>query len=614
VSARQPMEWDACRPEQQRQVTASTVEDFNHLHLPDGPNGQEWVVDDDQAAATQKLDRSAKPDRPLSDAEPRERTAGKAGEDGPGWSEGPPVDGAELLDDIERFAGRFLVFPTKHHLVVLCLWAAHTWAVSAFYVTPRLVLDSPEPGSGKTRVLELLALLCQNAKLTLSTTTAALYRRIKSAGDNPPTILQDECDAVFGRVNSPQAEDLRALFNAGYKTGATVDRCEGHPGNMKVVDFPVFAPAALAGLISGPVAKNMRTVLDRAVVFQMRRRTPDEHVDEFRGRDAEPEADPLRKRLRAWADDHFDALAAARPRMPEGVRDRRAECWEAMLAVADAAGGDWPDRAREACRHFEFGTDPDDDRLSTGVRLLRDVEAIFGTRDRMHSADIVAALISDPESEWGHLPGKLLDPRRLAKELKRYGVEPGDIRIGDVVRKGYMVDGGTGLAQAWCRWLSPLGTRDKRNIPAADPADRSDQDDVRDKRDANATAELPPGQALVQDVADVADVADTDGDPGSVPAQHANGERRPPTEDSETTEERIAGQRDSLLTDLDARQQQTNGSVKPRESESDGGEPKGRCPKCGSALGSTTGKCMKCILDRAKTAVAHEYRRQTDCV
>jgi hypothetical protein len=144
----------------------------------------------------------------------------------------PPVNGEELLVDIERFAGRFLALPTKHHLVVLCLWAVHTWAVSAFYVTPRLVLDSPEPGSGKTRVLEILALLCHDAKLTVSTTTAALYRRIKSAEDKPPTILQDECDTVFGRTNAPQAEDLRGLFNAGYKTGATVDRCEGHGRDM----------------------------------------------------------------------------------------------------------------------------------------------------------------------------------------------------------------------------------------------------------------------------------------------------------------------------------------------------------------------------------------------
>ena len=249
----------------------------------------------------------------LNAQEPQESPADEGGAEDPGNREGPPVDGAELLDDLERFAGRFLALPTIHHLVVLCLWVVHTWAVSAFYVTPRLVLDSPEPGSGKTRVLEVLALLCHDAKLTLSTTTAALYRRIKSAGDRPPTILQDECDVVFGRANNSQAEDLRGLFNAGYKTGATVDRCEGHGGDLVVIEFPVFAPVAVAGLIDGLVAKQMRTVLDRAVVFHMRRRAPDEHVDDFRGRDADAAAAPLRKRLQAWADDHFDALAAARP-------------------------------------------------------------------------------------------------------------------------------------------------------------------------------------------------------------------------------------------------------------------------------------------------------------
>jgi hypothetical protein len=500
-----------------------------------------------------------------------------------------------LLDDIERFAGRFLAFPTKHHLVVLSLWAAHTWAVGAFYVTPRLVLDSPEPGSGKTRVLEILALLCHDAKLTLSTTTAALYRRIKSAGDKPPTILQDECDAVFGRTNNFQAEDLRGLFNAGYKTGATVDRCEGPPSDVRVVDFPVFAPAALAGLISGAVAKNMRTVLDRAVVFRMRRRAPDEHVDEFRGRDVEAAAAPLRKRLEAWADDHFDALAAARPQMPEGVRDRRAECWEALLAVAEAAGGDWPERAYEACSHFEFGTDPDDERLSLGVRLLRDIEAKFGVRDRMHSAEIVAELVSDPESEWADLCGKPLDPRRLAKELKRYGVEPDDIRIGDVVRKGYMVDGGTGLGQAWRRWLSPAGKRDKGDVAARGVAERSAQNHERDKGNTNATAELPPDQELF---ANVADVADPEGKPGLGPRQHANGEHRPPAEDSETTEEWFAGLRDTLLADLDARKQQTNGSGKPPQLESDDGQRKDHCLQCGALLGST-GKCVPCIVKRA---------------
>ena len=408
------------------------------------------------------------------------------------WYAQDDPDGAVLLEDIKHFAGRFLAFPTRHHLVVLCLWILHTWALSAFYVTPRLVLDSPEPGSGKTRVLEVLALLCRGAKLTLSTTTAALYRRIAAAAAEEPasvlTVLQDEADAVFGRTTNPQAEDLRALFNAGYKRGATVDRCEGDAKKMRVREFPVFAPVALAGL----AGKMPATITDRAITLHMRRRAPEEHVHEYRERDVSVEAAPLRDRLDAWATANRDALTEARPRMPEGVRDRPAEVWEALSAVADVAGGGWPELARAACRHFVLDTEADD-KLSLGLRLLRDLRTVFGDSDRMHSADIVAALKADAESEWRDLWGKELDQRRLAKELRRYGVESQDVRIGTVIRTGYTSDGDRGLGQAWHRYLSHVGKRDER--------------------DTSATAETSSDIGLFGHVADVADVAAIEGDP-----------------------------------------------------------------------------------------------------
>lgn len=436
-----------------------------------------------------------------------------------------PIDGAELLDDIERFAGRFLALPSVHHLVVIVLWIAHTWVVSAFYVTPRLVLDSPEPGSGKTRVLEVLALLCPNAKLTISTTTAALYRRIARASiDDPaaagggelfntellPTILQDEADAVFGRTNNPQAEDLRALYNSGYRRGATVDRCEGDAKKMEVREFPVFAPVAFAGL----GGKIPRTILDRSIVLHMRRRAPDEHVDEFRERDARADSYPLWQGLGNWGrnSETLGALRAMRPTMPEGVRDRPAEVWEALLAVADLVGADWPERARAACRYFALDGDPDD--LSFGARLLRDIKTVFGDRDRMFSADIIAELTSNPEAEWSDLWGKPLDQRRLAKELKRYGVRPREVRIGDRNAKGYQVDAEDGLAQAWRRYLSSVGMRDKGDkgdIAGQSVADVSRINPERDKRDTSATFETPSEQELFENVADVADVAATDG-------------------------------------------------------------------------------------------------------
>jgi len=156
-----------------------------------------------------------------------------------------------------------------------------------------------------------------------------------------------------------------------------------------------------------------------------------------------------------------------------------------------------------------------------------------------------------------------------------------------------------GLGQAWRRWLSPAGNRDNGDAAPRGAAECSAQNHERDKGNTNATAELRPDQQLFANVANVADVADPEGDPGFGPRQHANGKRRPPAEDSETTEDWFAGLRDTLLADLDARQQQTNGSGKPRERESDDGQRKDRCPQCRSPLGST-GKCVPCIVNRAR--------------
>lgn len=433
------------------------------------------------------------------------------------------IDGAELLDEIRQFAGRFLALPTPHHYSVLALWAAHTWAVSAFYVTPRLVLDSPEPGCAKTRVLEVLNLLCRNAKLTLSTTTAALYRRIAAAGDAPPTVLQDEADAVFGKTANPQAEDLRALFNAGYKRGATVDRCEGDAKKMVVREFPVFAPVALAGL-AGKIPK---TILDRAVVFHMRHRAADEHIDEFRERDAAADAAPLTERMATWAAANFDALAASRPRMPEGVRDRPAEVWEALIAVADVAGGDWPRLARDACTHFVLDTD--DTEPSLGMRLLRDIFELFdkADADAMFSLTIVAELTKDPESEWGDLWGRPLDQRRLAKELRRYGVKSRTVRVSDMTAKGYHIDGDDGLVQAWRHYLGSICSRHKRHEgnstgqgvfdPTHDPSQASHDVTASSsgpsQRHSNVTPKIASELPVSENVTDVTDVTHTDGPP-----------------------------------------------------------------------------------------------------
>lgn len=377
-------------------------------------------------------------------------------------------DGNPILGDVAEWLQRYLSVPSEHCITVLALWAAHTHAAEAFYVTPRLIIDSAEPESGKTRVLELLNLITRAPIFTMNTTIAALYRRL--AGE-PRTILLDETDAVFAKGAAQNHEDLRALLNAGYKRGATVDRCVGEGSKLKVMEFPAFAAAALAGIVGNMPA----TITTRAVTIHMRRRAPGEEIAEFIEEDAMGEAEPMRLSLTTWMENAEARLTGARPVMPAGVFDRKAEVWRALLAVADAAGGDWPQRARAACKHFVLGADPGE--LSLGVRLLADLRAVFNGQDQLSTTFILDELARLEEAPWGDMYGKPIDSRRLARMLGKYGAHPKVVRIGDTTPRGYTREA---LTDLWRRYLPPVSATD-------------------------ATSATP----LASHVADVADVAHT---------------------------------------------------------------------------------------------------------
>lgn len=389
------------------------------------------------------------------------------------WLGEPPLGtytpaGREVLDEVTAFIGRFSVFPDQHCAPTLALWYAHTHAADRFYITPRLVLDSAEPGSGKTRVLEVAAHLVAAPEMTISATPAALFRLV-AAG--PITILFDEVDAVFNAKGDGN-EDLRALLNAGYKNGATVARCVGDAKAMKVQRFPVFAPAALAGIAGGMPD----TITTRAITIHMRRRRADQVVEQFRHRAVVRDVAPIRTALAAWVASVADGIGEAIPDMPDGVADRSAEIWEPLLALADAAGGHWPDTARAACVHFVLNNGPQ--VRSNGVRLLADLRTIFRRHDtdRLLTAAALAELHALDESPWADLgSGKPLDARTLARELGRYGVRP--VVFKDATNNAgrgyvtYATDGQTtqvGLTDAWDRYLppepaAPSNSRNPRN-------------------------------------------------------------------------------------------------------------------------------------------------------
>jgi len=360
-----------------------------------------------------------------------------------------PLDGGELLDDVRAFLCRFVAFPSAAAAVATTLWAAHAHLIQSSDNSPRLALLSPEPGSGKTRTLEVLDLLTPQAMHSLSASPAAIFRTLNV---EQPTLLMDEVDAIFNRSRSSDdgSEDLRALLNAGHRKGATIPRCVGP--RHDVVKFPVYAAVALAGLGDLP-----DTLMSRSIIIRMRRRAPGETVEPFRRRVHELAGTNLAGRLAEWTSSVQYDVTDAWPQMPAGVEDRPADVWEPLLAIADAAGGHWPDTARSAC--VELCKVAESREASLGVRLLTDLRRVFSTDDRVPTDALLKRLHDLDEAPWGDLRGKSLDARGLARRLSVYGVRSHQFRdAGDKVR-GYSIagdgDGVGGLYDPWQRYLSP---------------------------------------------------------------------------------------------------------------------------------------------------------------
>jgi hypothetical protein len=125
-----------------------------------------------------------------------------------------PADPAALLEEVHEFLTRFVAFPSEAAAHAVTLWAAHCHAPDSFESTPRVALLSPEPGSGKTRTLEVLELLTPRPMHALNASTAAIFRSIEK---DRPTLLIDECDAIFTKRGKDDSnEDLRAMLNAGH--------------------------------------------------------------------------------------------------------------------------------------------------------------------------------------------------------------------------------------------------------------------------------------------------------------------------------------------------------------------------------------------------------------
>jgi hypothetical protein len=358
-----------------------------------------------------------------------------------------PVDGAAMLDEISSVLERFIVLPAGAARTI-ALWTAHTYLMDAFEVTPLLALSSPTKRCGKTTALRVLRGLVYRPLPASGISAAAIYRTVEK---HQPTLLIDEMDAMKDN------EDLRGVLNSGHTRDlAFVIRVTGDGANMEPRRFSTWCPKVLAhiGRLPG-------TLEDRAVRIPMRRKLPGESRERVRRRQLALTLLPLQRKLLRWSQDVLETVAGARPELPDSLDDRALDNWEPLLAIADAAGGDWPVEARKVALALsgERANDEADD--NPGVLLLSDLKTLIEAGD----VDVINGLAAEevcnalrgladrPWRSWGK--GKDgLQPVHLARLLRPFGCVPKPIRSGS--QSGIRRYAHASVQDAFGRYLPPI--------------------------------------------------------------------------------------------------------------------------------------------------------------
>ena len=353
------------------------------------------------------------------------------------WPEPEPwpelVDGAAMLTEIAALIALHVSLPAALADAV-ALWTVMTWLHDRLDVSPFLNVTSATKRCGKSLLLEVVTELVYRPLPTSNVTPAMLFRIIEKTA---PTLLLDEADRTFAKKDNP---DLIAIINSSQRrSGAYVTRCVGEDHEPR--RFSSWCPKAMAGIGSLP-----DTVLDRALVVRLERRPPGQDLPLWRDRDRAA-IERVQRQVNKWTDDNAEAIVAQWKDVafPTGLHDRARDAWEALLAIADVAGGQWAGNTGRAWRACEYvNVDTGDEESGEREKLLADLQQVFreaGDPSALATSSILDALHAmegRPWSEWKR--GKPLSPRGLSDLLKPFKVKPQDVRLGGRVLKGYKRD------------------------------------------------------------------------------------------------------------------------------------------------------------------------------
>src|SRR5205814_3342704 len=110
---------------------------------------------------------------------------------------------------------------------------------------------------------------------------------------------------------------------------------------------------------------------------------------------------PLEQQRRRFVCHHACEVASARPQIPPALNDRGADIWEPLRVLADLAGGEWPELAREAAVSLSASAQETNPISS----LLLDIFVLFTVEkvDRISTHSLIDGLHGFGHRPWAEM-------------------------------------------------------------------------------------------------------------------------------------------------------------------------------------------------------------------
>lgn len=329
----------------------------------------------------------------------------------------------DIFDQLKEIVHKYLYLEDERYEAVLAAWIIHTYFMDCMYTTPRLLIRSAIPGCGKTRALELLHALCNNAIFTSDATGSPVMRTLAAARADGKyvTYLLDEAE-TYATTVARAGTYVENLLRSGYKKGGKFHRSAKVKESYMPEELDIFGPVAI-----GMIGEMPSTIKQRSIdieMFKNRNRQlanfePTafmESVHALRIALAELKPEDLQKEINMARIANLD------------LRNREREIWEPLLSVAAVAGNIHIEEMIQLICFLEHNRELSEEDYQQ--KILESVSNILPQieDERIRSEDLLKLLLK--EDIWLDYSDIGLNQNLLALLLRPFKIRTKTMRTG----------------------------------------------------------------------------------------------------------------------------------------------------------------------------------------